>query len=129
MVKNKKKEVYYTGDGILVIDGKEYVESITREKDIDGIKHTDKTLMALFNRKDFEDKCKFIANSISKKLDKKLLIKELVKKRGINEVNSLYKILYDKKKRKKISVQRGCLGVKIGSGKKKTGGGYIQLID
>ena len=124
------KKPYLTHDGFLVVDGKEYVGSITKQKDMDGIKHIDKQLFTPFDRKGFEKKIDFIAEQIKYSLDKNEIIKELLKKRGLNEIDSLYKLLKkDEKQKKKITKQKGCLGLKIGSGKAKTGGAYLELID
>lgn len=126
----KKKNPFLTHDGFLVVNGKEYVESISKKKEIDGIKHIDRVLFAEFDRKGFEKKISFISERIKESLDKDQLIRELVKKKALSEIDSLYKILKgDDKKKKKITKQEGCLGVKIGTGKSKTGGAYLQLID
>jgi len=126
----KQNKIHLTHDGILVINGKEYVESIQRNKKIDGIEHLDKQLFKEFDRKGFEKKISFISERIRETLDKDQLIRELVKKKGLSEIDNLYKILKeDSKKKKKITKQEGCLGVKIGTGKSKTGGAYLELID
>ena len=126
----KKQSVYLTHEGILVIDGKEYIESIAKKKKIDGIEHLDKQLFSEFNRKECEKKIDFIVKKIKASLNKDELIKELIKKKALNEIDSLYKVLKEKKERKKkITKQEGCLGLKIGTGKPKTGGAYLQLID
>ena len=127
-IDKKETKVHLTADGILVIDGKEYVESINKIKEIDGIEHIDKILYREFDRKGFEKKINFIAETISETLDKDLLIKELVKGKSLNEINKIYDVLKGKKK-KKITVQKGCVGIKIGSGKSKSGGIYFQLIN
>ena len=128
MMVKKKKSVYYTPDGILMIDGKGYVESVVRQKDIDGIKHTDKILFREYDLEAFDKKRNFICEKIKDSLDKDEMVKELVKKLPLNEINNLHKVLKEGKK-KKITKQKGCLGLKIGSGKAKTGGAYVQLID
>ncbi len=126
----KQKTPYLTHEGILVVNGKEYVESIQRSKKIDGIDHVDKQLFKEFDRKGFEKKIVFISDRIKETLDKDQLIRELVKKKCLSEIDNLYEILKeDKKKKKKITKQEGCIGVKIGTGKKKTGGAYLELID
>ncbi len=123
------KKPYLTHDGILVIDGKEYVQSTTKQKKIDGIEHVDKQLFSEFDRKGFEQKIDFIVSKIKDSLDKEEVIKELIKKISLNETNKIYKILKaDKKQKKKITKQKGCLGLKIGTGKPKTGGAYLELI-
>ncbi len=126
----KKQSVYLTHDGILTIDGKEYIGSIAKTKKIDGIEHIDKQLFTEFNREEYEKKINFIAKRIKDSLEKDEVIKELVKKRALNEIDRLYKIMKeDKKQKKKITKQKGCLGLKIGTGKHKTGGAYLELID
>jgi hypothetical protein len=122
------KEIYFNSDGILVIDGKKYIPSKDKMKDIDGIKHIDKTLMIEFDEKDFNKKINHIANVLSKEIDKQELIKELVNKKPIHEINSLYK-LFTESKVKSLKVQKGCIGIKINSGHPKTGGRYFQLVD
>jgi len=125
----KEKSVHLTADGILVIDGKEYVESIVKQKDIDGIKHIDKQLYCEFDRKGYEEKMDFIVEKIEDSLDKTEIIKELIKKRALNEIDNLYKTLREGEPKKKITKQEGCIGLKIGTGKPKTGGAYLQLVD
>lgn len=124
----KKKPIYLTHDGFLIVDGKEYVESISRNKKIDGIEHLDKQLFKEFDRKGFEMKRNLIFEKIKDTVDKDEILKELIKKIPLGEINNLYKVLKTGKK-KKITKQKGCLGLKIGSGKAKTGGAYVQLID
>ena len=123
-----KKEVYLDHEDVLVIDGKKYIPSKQKMKDIDGIKHVSKTMMVEFDEKNFNKKVKHIANVLSKKIDKEELIKELVQKKPITEINSLYK-LFTESKIKELKVQKGCIGIKINSGYPKTGGRYFQLID
>lgn len=127
---NKEKSIYLASEGFLVIDGVEYVESITKIKKIDGIEHADKTLYKKFDRKGFEKKMDFIVEKIEFSLDKSEIIKHLLKNKALNEINKLYNVLKeDKKQKKKITIQKGCIGLKIGTGKSKTGGLYFQLID
>ncbi len=126
----KQKIPYLTHEGILVVNGKEYVESIQRMKKMDGIEHTDKQLFKEFDRKGYKKKIAFISERIKEALDKDQLIRELVKKKCLFEIDNLYKILKeDKKEKKKITKQEGCIGLKIGTGKSKTGGAYLELID
>ena len=124
----KKQSVYLTHDGVLVINGKEYVLSTSKRKKIDGIEHIDKTIFKEFDKEEFEKRIGFIVEKIKDSLDKDEIIKELLKKLGLYEVNSLYTI-FKKGKKKKITKQEGCLGLKIGTGKPKTGGAYLQLIE
>ena len=124
----KKKFIYLTHDGFLIVDGKRYVESSNKIKDIDGIKHIDKVLFKEIDMKEIEKKRDFIVEKIKDSLDKDEMVKELIKKISLNEVDNLYKVLKTGKK-KKITKQEGCLGLKIGSGKAKTGGAYVQLMD
>jgi len=100
-------------------------------KKIDGIEHIDKHKMAEFNRDEFNKKVELIAEKISGSLTKEELLKELLKKQSPLEINKLHTVLSEKKPKKKpkITKQEGCLGIKIGSGKPKTGGRYIQLIE
>ncbi len=126
--KNNEDKIHMTSDGILIVNGVEYVEFRVISKKIDGIEHTDKTTYKKFDRKEFNKKVKFIADKIEFTLDKKELVKELVKKQAINEINKLYDLLKENKK-SIIKKQEGCIGIKIGSGKPKTGGRYIQLIE
>ncbi len=123
-----KKEIYLDSEDTLVIDGKKYIPSKTKMKDIDGIKHVEKTLMIEFDEKDFKKKVNHVANILSKKINKEELIKELISKKPISEINSLYK-LFTESEIKSLKVQRGCLGIKINSGYPKTGGRYFQLVD
>ena len=118
-------------DGILIIDGQHYIQSVDKKKKIDGIEHTDKTLMRKFDLKGFEDKADYIAKRIMYCLSKKQLIKEIIERKGVIEVEKLYKVLKgdEKSKKKRITRQEGCIGIKIGTGKEKTGGFYFQLID
>ena len=126
--KKSEDEVYLTHDEILVINGEEYIQcEKDKLKDIDGIKNIDKTSFKKCDRKDFEKKVEFITSRIKQNLKKEDLIKELIKKNSIPEINKLYDVLKDGQK--DIRIQRGCLGIKIGSGKPKTGGRYLQLID
>ncbi len=122
-----KKKPYMTHDGFLVVDGKEYIISSTKIKKIDGIEHIDKQLFKEFDRKESEKKQDFIVGKIKDSLDKEQIIKELLKKMSLFEIDNIYKIL--KKGKKKITKQEGCLGLKIGTGKPKTGGAYLGLID
>ena len=124
----KKDKVYMTHDGILMVNGKAYLGSQTRYKKIDGIEHVDKQLFVEFNKEDFEKKVSFIVDKIRGSVDKEELIKEVIQKKAYKEITSLYKILSGKEK-KKISKQNGCLGLKIGTGKHKTGGAYLELVD
>ncbi len=123
-----KKSVYLKPNGVLVVNEKQYVLSNNKIKKIDGVEHIDRTLFMEFNEKKFEKMRDFIVEKIKDSLDKKEMIEELVKKISLNEISNLYKILKTNKK-KKITKQKGCLGLKIGSGKPKTGGHYLQLID
>jgi len=123
-----KDKIHYTSDGTLVVNGKEYIMGRARSKFIDGIEHLDKTEARPFDRKDHNKKVKFIVEKIQKALDKKELIKELLDSKGQKELDNLYNLLQGKKK-PKMQAQEGCLGLKIGSGKKKTGGAYLQLIE
>ncbi len=124
----KKPEIFLNSDGLLVIDGKEYNQCSRDElEDIDGIKHFDKTAFKEFNREEFEEKVEFITSRIKQNLRKDDLIKELIKKNTFSAINKLYNVLKDEKK--EIKVQRGCIGIKIGTGKSKTGGAYLQLIE
>jgi len=124
----KEHKIFYNSDGLLVIDGKEYCESITMSKDIEGIKHVDKTLFKKFDRKSWERKIDFVAKKISESLDKDEIIKELIKCKALNEIDKIYQVLKGNKK-KKITKQKGCIGIKVGTGKAKTGGAYLQLIE
>ena len=127
-LKNQTKDkIHMTNDGILVVNGQEYIESQMKMKKIDGIEHIDKVIFQKFDRKEINKKIEFISKKIKDTLDKEELVKELIKKKAINEIDKLYKLL--KGEKKEIKVQKGCLGLKIGSGKPKTGGRYVQLID
>ena len=126
--KNNKDKIHMTSDGVLVVNGQEYIEFRAMSKKIDGIEHTDKITYQKFKRKEFNKKVNFIAKKIEDTLDKKELVKELVKKHATNEIDKLYDLLKGQKK-PTIKKQRGCIGIKIGSGKPKTGGRYIQLIE
>jgi len=127
----KEIEVHFDSSGVLIINGQSYVPSIERIKDVDGIKHVDKTLVRKFDIKAFESKANYIAMRIMDSLDKKQLIKELLEKKGISEVEKLYSVLKgdEKLNKKKITKQNGCVGIKVGTGKQKTGGYYLQLIE
>ena len=128
----KKDEIYMTSDEVLVVNGKEYLMGKALLKKIDGIEHLDKQRVREFNRDDFNKKIELIAEKISGSLTKEELLKELLKKQPPIEIDKLYKLLSgpkSKSKPKKITKQEGCLGIKIGTGKPKTGGRYIQLID
>ena len=130
MKEKKKDEVYMADDGMMVINGQEYIGTITKKKMIDGIKHEDKTIFKKFDRKDFDKKVSLIADKIKHTLTKEELITELIKKREIFEIDRLYEVLKSAKgkKKPKITKQDGCIGIKVGSGKPKTGGRYFQLI-
>ena len=125
----KKQSVYLTHDGILMVNNKAYIGSSTKLKDVDGIKHVDKELFKEPDIQKFDQKVDFIVKKIKDSLEKEEIIRELVIKTGPYEVNKVYKIFKKAKKKKKITKQKGCLGLKIGSGKPKTGGGYLELID
>lgn len=125
----KKDKIHLTSDDILVVNGKEYIGSRTMTKKIDGIEHTDKFTFKEFNRKELNKKIDLIAEKISGSVTKEELLKELLKKQAPNEIDKLYKVLSVKSKPKKITKQEGCIGIKIGTGKPKTGGRYFQLID
>ena len=127
----KKDEVYMADDGMMVVNGQEYIATITKKKMIDGIEHEDKTIFKKFDRKDFNKKVNLIIDKIKHTLTKEELIAELIKKKGIFEVDRLYEVLKTTKEKKKpkITKQDGCIGIKVGSGKPKTGGRYFQLID
>ncbi len=128
----KKDKIHMTPDGILVVNGKEYISGKDTLKKIDGIEHLDKTTFKEFNRKELNTRIAFIAEKISGSLTKEDLLKELLKKQVASEIDKLYKVLSEptkNKKPKKITKQDGCIGIKIGTGKPKTGGRYFQLID
>ena len=129
--KSKKKEdkVYFSEDGVLNVNNQEYITSITKKKMIDGIEHDGITVFQKFDRKDFNKKVGLIADKIKDVLSKEELIKELIEKQAMNDIDKLYDILKLKGKKKKVTKQGGCIGIKIGSGKPKTGGRYLQLID
>ncbi len=131
MKSKKDPEVYMDSTGVLIIDGQHYIQSLDKMKKIDGIEHIDRTLMRKFDLKGFEDKADYIAKRIMYCLDKKQLVKEIIEKKGVLEVEKLYKVLKgdEKSKKKKITRQDGCVGIKIGTGKQKTGGFYFQLIE
>ena len=120
-----------TSDCILVVNGKEYIPSRTVGKKIDGIDHIDKTTFQEFKREEIEKKVSFIVDKIKETVSKEELLKELLKKHALNEIDKLYDVLKTTKsqKPKKITKQEGCLGLKIGSGKPKTGGRYLELFD
>ncbi len=127
---NYQDKIHMTSDGVLVVNGKEYIESRMMGKKIDGIEHLDKVTYKEFKRKETEKKVSFIVDKIKKTVSKEELLKELLLKRAINEIDKLYDVLQPiKSKPKKITKQNGCLGIKIGSGKPKTGGRYLSLID
>ncbi|HUS49800.1 MAG TPA: hypothetical protein VMZ91_06525 [Candidatus Paceibacterota bacterium] len=129
--KKNKDEVYISEDGILTINNQEYLGSITRKKMIDGIEHDGKTIFKKFDRKDFDKKVSLIVDKIKNTVTKEELIEELIIKQGTSEIDRLYDVLKSAKgkKKQKITKQDGCIGIKIGSGKPKTGGRYLQLID
>ncbi len=127
--KMPKKEMYIGSDEIIVINGKKYIPSSrTKMKEIDGIKHVDRYPLVEFDEKDFNKKINHIAKVLSKKLDKEEIIEELIKKKPFEEINKLY-TLFTMSKIKSLKVQKGCIGIKVNSGYKKTGGAYFQLID
>ena len=126
--KNNEDKIHMTPDGILIVNGQEYIEFKMMNKKIDDIEHIDKITYRKFDRNEFNKKVKFIAKKIEDTLDKEELVRELVKKQATNEINKLYDLLKEKKK-PKIKKQEGCIGIKIGSGKPKTGGRYFQLIE
>ncbi len=125
---NQEDKVYVSEDGTLIVNGQEYIESKTKYKKIDGIEHVDKVLYRKFDRKDFNKKVNLIVDKIKSKVTKEELVKELIGKHAIDDINKLYDILKSKKK-PKITKQDGCIGIKVGSGKPKTGGRYFQLIE
>lgn len=129
--KKKKVDVYLSSDGMVTVNGQEYIGTITKKKMVDGIEHEDKTIFKKFDRKDFNKKVSLIVDKIKHTLTKEELIKELIKKREIFEIDRLYEVLRSTKgkKKPKITKQDGCIGIKVGSGKPKTGGRYFQLID
>ncbi len=128
VIKNHENKVYIAEDGVLVINDQEYVQSITKKKKIDGIEHEGITLFRKFDKKGFNKKVELIVDKIKDSMTKEELVKELIKKQAIDDIDKLYEILKSKKK-PKITKQDGCIGIKIGSGKPKTGGRYIQLIE
>lgn len=126
----KKDKIHLTSDDILVVNGKEYIGSRTMTKKIDGIEHMDKLTFREFNRKELDKKIEFIVDKIQGTVSKEELLKELIQKQALGEINKLYEVLQPtKSKPKKITKQEGCIGIKIGTGKPKTGGRYFQLID
>ena len=126
--KNNEDKIHMTPDGILVVNEQEYVEFKIKNKKVDDIEHMDKVTYQKFDRKEFNKKVKFIAKKIEFTLDKEELVRELVQKRAINEIDKLYDLLKNSKNLP-LKKQKGCIGIKIGSGKPKTGGRYIQLIE
>ena len=126
--KKDKDKVYISEDSILTVNGQEYIGSITKKKIIDGIEHEGKTIFKKFDRKDFNKKVDLIVNKIKHTLTKEELIKELINKQAIIDIDKLYNLLKQTKKKSKITKQDGCIGIKIGSGKPGTGGRYLQLI-
>lgn len=129
MVKDK---IHITPDGMVVVNGQEYLLDKDELKEIDGIKHINKTTVRKFDRKGFDKKVDYVKKKIEKSLDKKRIVEELLKKHPVKEIDRLYNLLKEdesKVKKKKMSTQDGCYGLKIGSGKKKTGGMYLSLFD
>ena len=131
IVTNNQDKIHMTSDGVLVVNGKEYIPSRLNYKKIDGIEHIDRTTFQEFNRKEIKKKISFIVDKIKKTVSKEELLKELLQKQALSEIDKLYNVLQPTKseKPKKITKQEGCIGIKIGSGKPKTGGRYFQLID
>ncbi len=131
IVTNNQDKIHMTSDGILVVNGKEYIQGRIMGKKIDGIEHTDKVTYKEFKRKEIKKKISFIVDKIKKTVSKDELLKELLQKQAISEIDKLYDVLQPtkSKKPKKITKQEGCIGIKIGSGKPKTGGRYFQLIE
>ena len=125
----KKDEIHMTSDNVLVVNKKEYLIGKQVVKKIDGIEHIDKIHLTKFDRNDFNKKVELIAEKISGSLTKEELLKELLKKQTPLEIDKLYKVLSKPKSKPKIQKQDGCIGIKIGSGKPKTGGRYFQLIE
>ena len=131
IITNNKDKIHLTPDGILVVNGKEYIPSRVKYKKIDGIEHTDKITYMEFKRKEIKKKISFIVDKIKKTVSKEELLKELLQKQALSEIDKLYNVLQPTKseKPKKITKQEGCIGIKIGSGKPNTGGRYFQLIE
>lgn len=131
IITNNKDKIHLTSDMVLVVNGKEYIPSRLKYKKIDGIEHTDRTTFQEFNRKEIKKKISFIVDKIKKTVSKEELLKELLQKQALSEIDKLYNVLQPtkSKKPKKITKQEGCIGIKIGSGKPKTGGRYFQLIE
>lgn len=123
----KADKIYVTHDDILIVNGQEYIMGKIDYGEIGGIKHVNKTFVKKFDREKVNKQVDFIVDKIKGNLVKDELIKELVLKQNFNDIDKIYKIL--KTGKKKIEKQEGCIGIKIGSGKQKTGGIYFQLID
>lgn len=112
-MKKKSHKPYLDADtGILYVDGKKYITSITRNKKIDGITHADKLLFKEFDEEGFNKKIEYIKNKIINQLTTDELVVQLLKKLPNSEIDKAYK---DLKKGDKPSKQSGCLGFKIGS--------------
>jgi len=120
--------MYLKPDGTLVIDGKEYVGGKNKMKKIDGIEHVDKIYLREVDTVKLDKKVEFILEKIKATVSKEELLRQLLKKVPLNELDKTYKSL-KKKGKKKVSSQKGCLGFKVGTGKFKTGGSYLQLIE
>ena len=78
-LKNQTKDnIHMTNDGVLIVNGQEYIESQIRIKKIDDIEHIDKVTYQKFDRKDINKKIAFISKKIESSLEKGELIKELI---------------------------------------------------
>lgn len=109
----------------VVIDGVHYVQGRTKFKKIDGIEHDDKYTLVPVDPDAIDRDVKYIANKLKKAVKVEDVLYEIVKKMSITQRTRLINIL---KRNPPLSMQKGCLGVKVGPGKGKWGA-YIRLFE
>lgn len=107
---------------LIEIDGEFYKESKLTYKKIGKTTHVDKVFFKKINKVDLDVRSQMIIDKIKGQIPSARIAEEVVKKMTVDEINGLYRMIYDKKA--KVKRQDGCLGIEVSKGKKTA---YIEV--
>jgi len=124
----KKPKMYFDPEKeALFLEGTYYLMGTPKYKKIGGIKHIDYVPLSKYDTEKQKKNIKFVTKGIKELVSKEELLEELLgKELGPVDIKRLIKAI---KEGKKIEKQKGCIGLKVGSGKKKDGGMYVSLVE
>lgn len=110
----------------LEIDGKRFVLAKIKRRRIGKVLHDGDAIFEEVDEHKFLEKKEYIISKLVGSVHPEAIVEEILSTMPVSEIDKIYSIL--KKKRTKVQVQRGCLGIFVDGGNRKDRA-YIPIMD